>query len=572
MQGKNTITFSDVLVGEVWIASGQSNMTLSVKDALNGRAEAATSEDPQLRMFTVPRQGSLEPQSDVKAAWESANPDHVSSWTAVGYFYARQLRRELNVPVGIIHSSFGGTPAEAWTSRSALESDPEFKNAVDEQIAVMRRYPEDQNAYPQLLQAWITSNGAQDSDAPAAPPEWARPEFDDSGWKRIEVPVNLEGLGLKGGGIVWFRKSITLPQTAAQQDTELNALWLHHAATMYFNGVEIKDHSGAKKLWGEQLRFRIPKSLIHPGQPNLVAIRLHALTQDGGFDVHTRHMGFAVADPSLLDDRWAFHVEKAFPDLSPQARNSLPKPPAAKIEHTPDGLFNAMINPLIPYAIRGVIWYQGESNGGRHAQYRKLLTLLIQDWRSRWGEADFPFLIEQLANYNDPPKEPGEAVEAAVREAQLQVAQSVPHTGLAVAIDIGEVNIHPKNKQEVGRRLALVAMAKVYGRNMVGSGPIYQSMAVEKSQIRIRFTEVDGGLVAKDGPLKRFAIAGEDHKFVWAEARIEGETVVVSSPQVIKPLAVRYAWASNPEGANLYNAAGLPASPFRTDAPSGDGR
>ena len=256
-----------------------------------------------------------------------------------------------------------------------------------------------------------------------------------------------------------------------------------------------------------------------------------------------------------------------FPTLRRRDLAALPIYPVATPQNTASYLFNAMIHPLIPYGIQGVIWYQGESNVPRALNYKSLLTLLIKDWRQRWGEGDFPFYIVQLANYGDAPHDPvqDQIGNYHIREAQLQVAQSVANTGLAVTIDIGEESIHPRNKREVGRRLSLLALNRTYGHKEVDSGPIYQAMTVKDNKIYLKFTQTDGGLVAKDGELKQFSIAGHDHRFVWADAVLEGDSVVVSSPSVPQPVAVRYAWASNPAGCNLYNGAGLPASPFRTD-------
>lgn len=277
-------------------------------------------------------------------------------------------------------------------------------------------------------------------------------------------------------------------------------------------------------------------------------------------------MNLPVNEVSLLDDHWKFKIEVPFPELSPEAIKEMPHAPTSDLlQNTHTSLYNAMIHPLVPFAIKGVIWYQGESNTSRSAEYQHLLSLLIRDWRSHWGQGDFPFHIVQLANYGDEAKAPEDSGVARIREAQLRVSQSVTNVGLAVAIDVGEASIHPRNKREVGRRLALVALAKTYGREIVYSGPTYDAFKIEDHSIRISFTHADGGLVAKNGDLKQFAIAGEDKKFVSAEAIIEGKTVLVSSPAVAKPVAVRYAWGTNPEGCNLYNASGLPASPFRTD-------
>ena len=269
-------------------------------------------------------------------------------------------------------------------------------------------------------------------------------------------------------------------------------------------------------------------------------------------------------DKIPLSGPWKFKIETA---LNPIAK---PSPPPTEDQNSPARLFNAMINPIIPYGIKGVIWYQGESNAGRGYQYRKLLPAMISDWRKCWGQpspgTDFPFLIVQLANFSAPPEKPGDSNWAELREAQAITAMNVPSTGLVVAIDIGDVkDIHPKNKQEVGRRLALAAFKLAYGQDIVYSVPVYDSMKIDDGKIILKFKNTGGGLVAKNGDLKQFAIAGEDKHFVWANAKIEADTVVVWSDEVKNPIAVRYAWADNPEGCNLYNNEGLPAVPFRTD-------
>ncbi len=565
--GKNTLTLKNVAVGEVWLASGQSNMTYALGwDADYNAPEIATAHDPDFRMFTVPPQGSLEPQSDVKSDWQAADSQSVRGWSAVGYFFGRNLRKALGVPVGIIHASYGGTPAEAWTSAAALENDPTFRQTSADQIAAMRRFPAESQAFPTLAAQWMTQNGATDTGNQGFQNGWSKPDFDDSGWRTVTIPTNLSALGFKGGGAVWYRKTVVLPAPAADKDFNLDLNWLGISKpTFYFNGTEIGPIWANPPYAFAQYSYRIPKALIRPGQTNVLALRVHALSPDSGFWQHTGDMGWPVADPKALDPAWKFQAEQTYPALTPDALKALPKYPDAKIQYTPGALFNAMILPLMPYAIKGCLWYQGENNAGQPQQYQALLTDLIADWRGRWGEGDFPFEIEQLANYGDISKEPSSSGVAGVREAQFQVSRSVPNTALAVAIDIGEVNIHPKNKREVGRRLALIALNRAYHRRQVDSGPLYAGMIAEGDTIKITFTHSDGGLVSKDGPLKQFAVAGADKKFVWADAKIAGQTVVVSSPLVPHPTAVRYAWADNPDGCNLYNGAGLPASPFRTD-------
>ena len=565
-----SIVIHDVLVGEVWLASGQSNMGFSLREVGDlAPADVASSADPQLRLLTVKHHADTEPQAEMTPAptWLVADPATVPGWSAVAYYYARNLRRALNVPVGIIHSSVGGTPAESWTSREALAGDPLFAKVTEESIAAWKRYPKDVRAFPILLAEWMKQNHAEDPGGTGEAQGWAKCDFDDSGWRDATIPTALRPLGMKGGGIVWFRKTIVFSADAAHTDTWIGTDWVDDAAqTLYLNGVRLEPIGSYQPYYHKQTRFKVPKAIIRAGAPNTLALRLHSLWPDRGFWQRTKAMNLPVTEVSLLDDHWRFKIEAPFPDLSPEAIKAMPHAPTANLLlNTYTSLYNAMIHPLIPFAIKGVIWYQGESNASRSAEYQHLLSLMMGDWRSRWHEGDFPFHMVQLANYGEPAKAPEESGVAGIREAQLRVAQTVPNVGMAVAIDVGEVSIHPRNKREVGRRLALVALAKTYGQEVVCCGPIYEACAIEGRAIRIRFAHTHGGLMAKDGELKRFAIAGEDKKFVWADAKIEGDTAVVNSPVVTKPVAVRYAWATNPEGCNLYNRAGLPASPFRTD-------
>ena len=565
--GKNTLTVKNVAVGEVWLASGQSNMSFALGWAGDyNAAEIRAANDPDLRMITLPWHGSLDPQTDVQANWQVDNSQNVPGWSSVGYFFGCNLRKALGVPVGIVHSSYGGTPAEAWTSPAALEKDPAFHQTALDQIAAMRRFPAEAQAFPGLMAQWLARNGATDPGNQGLTNGWAKPGFDDGGWRTVTTPASLGMLGFQGGGAVWFRKTVTLPAGADASDFNLNLNYLNEVKPdLYFNGAEIAPFTTNPPYSTTQYQYHIPKALIRPGLPNVIALREHAPSPDSTFWQHTADMGLPVPGLKALDDTWRFQAEQTYPALTPDAHKAMPTYPNAQIQDTPGTLFNAMIAPLIPYAVKGCIWYQGESNVGEPEKYKALLTDLITDWRGRWGEGDFPFEIEQLANYYDVSKDPGPSGIAGVREDQLQVSQILPNTSLAVAIDIGEVNIHPKNKREVGRRLALIALNRTYHKPQVDSGPIYAGMKAQGDALQITFTHADGGLLAKGGPLTQFAVAGDDRKFVWADAKIVGDTVLVSSPLVPHPAAVRYAWAGNPQGCNLYNGAGLPASPFRTD-------
>ncbi len=378
IEGKNKIVIKDVLAGEVWIASGQSNMEFSARSSNMTPEEKAAADLPKLRMFTVHKAKLTAPTTDLIGTWVVCTPQTVDGFSAVGFYFGRDLHKALGVPVGIIHTSWGGTPAQAWTNRATLESTPGLE-----------------------------------------------------GYAKAEIGQGRE----------------------------------------------------------------------------------------------------------------------------------------AKSANDPTSLYNGMIAPLVPYGIKGAIWYQGESNAGNPTEYRTLLPAMIAGWRKAWGQGDFPFGIVQLANFQAVKPEPGESNWAALREAQAMTAAQ-PHNGLAVIIDIGDTNdIHPKNKRDVGKRLGLWALASVYGKDIPFSGPLYESHEVKGSAISVKFKYVEGGLEAKGGePLKGFAIAGQDGKWVWADAKIEGDRVVVSSAKIEKPVAVRYAWADNPV-CTLYNKAGLPAVPFRTDKP-----
>lgn len=414
VEGKNKLAFKNVLVGDVWICSGQSNMEMSVRSSADFEKNINQSTNPRLRLFTVTKNPSIVPQDRLGGSWVECNPNTVGGFSAVAYFFGRDLEKALNIPIGLIHTSWGGTPAESWTSRASLVAEPTLKYLVEKTDKDLEGYPEKVDQYIQELQKYK----AKVADAIA---------------KHKDVPP-VPGLNNVG-----------------------------------------------KNAWGA------------------------------------------------------------------------------------DSLFNGMIHPLLPYAIAGAIWYQGESNAGRAFEYRTLLATMITDWRKAWGQGDFPFLIVQLAPFQRIKQEPDESDWAELREAQLLMTKKLPNVGIAVITDVGhETDIHPVWKEPVGARLALAARALANGEKIVYSGPVYREMKVENNRIVLSFDHVGGGLVAKDGPLVGFTIAGEDHVFVKANAEIQGDKVVVSSSQVQSPVAVRYGWAAFPV-VNLFNKEGLPATPFRTD-------
>lgn len=560
---KETIRFKDVLFGEVWICSGQSNMEWPVAWAQNAKQEIATANFPQIRFFVVEKSIALEPQTDCKGKWVVCSPETIGGFSAVGYFFGREIHQRLKVPVGLIGTYWGGTPAEAWTDLKALESDPDFK-------PILERLPRDQETlkrlqeqYERSLAEWNQKVILKDPGNKGEGMGWAKPDFDDSDWATMELPRILER-SMNIDGAVWFRKVVNIPESWVGKDLVLSLGPIDDHDITYFNGERIGSTGPeTPSSWTVPRRYKVPGRLVKPGA-NLIAVRVFDQLEYGGFTGLPDQMRLELAEgktePISLAGVWKFKIEFA------RDASKLPPRPQPPINNwTPTGLFNAMVAPLIPYAIRGVIWYQGESNVGRAYQYRKLFPALINSWRKAWGQGDFPFLFVQLANYLGRRPEPTESAWAELREAQLLTLKTVPKTGMAVAIDIGEADdIHPRNKQDVGKRLALAALAIAYGQKIVYSGPIYRSMKIEGNRIRLFFDHVGSGLIARGERLVGFAIAGKDRKFVWANAKIEGNTVVVWSEQVPEPVAVRYAWADNPD-CNLYNKEGLPASPFRTD-------
>ena len=574
------VIIQDVLVGDVWLCSGQSNMGVSVSESKDAASDIAASTDPLLRMFHVEQAGSLTPVNDVSGTWQSSSPDTVGRWSGVAYFFGRQLRTQIGVPIGLLHSAYGGTPCEAWIARPALNAIKSLKTLADQQIAEMEKAPEDRKAFPAALNAWENKNGVADTTNAGFAKGWANVDCDTGDWKSLSTGFSwATGLKVDTGGVFWVRREVQLPEQAAGKPFRINLGWFPEQYDIaYFNGQQIGStgHQPPHYYTGPRA-YLVPGSLVKGGR-NVLAVRFASHTSSGGFFIAAADMGMPVADPSALENTCQVKAERLFPSLSPETLAQRPKLNVAELELTSSCLYNAMIQPLQDYGIRGTIWYQGENNAGRAAEYAVLLPTLIDDWRRQWHDPKLPFYIVQLANYMKPAQIPGPSNWAELREAQLKTFQTTPSTGLAVAVDIGSANtIHPTDKQDVGRRLALWALKDQYQRPIVCTGPVYKSFSIVGKEIHIQFDPIGGKLVVgsktptedfkvvSDGKLQQFCIAGEDRKFVWADARIQGDEVVISSPEVDHPAAARYAWADNPQGCNLYSDAGLPASPFRTD-------
>jgi sialate O-acetylesterase len=575
------LILSDILVGDVWLCSGQSNMGMDVKGSLNAEEEIASANHPSIRLFAVKHNPALAPTNAVNGEWVQCSNQTVGRFSAAAYFFGRELHKELKIPIGLLHSSVGGTPAEAWTRLEALRTVPALAERADKEIAQINAQEDDNKRFVTDRAAWEKKYGVEPPPVAEAARNWADPALDIGDWKTITLPNQWVQLGAKSGGVFWLRRDVNLPESAAGKPFGLGLNWVSEQYdTAFFNGVEVGHaNDKAPDFYNLQRRYNVPGKHVKAGR-NVIAVRIVSATERAGMWQWGHMLGVPVVDQTALDNQWLMKTESTFAPLPPEALKSRPKPNNIAFRSVSSALYNGMIAPLIPFAIKGTIWYQGESNAGRAGEYRELLSLMIRDWRAQWGQppspgsgapgGDFPFMIQQLVN-NGPASDDANARSSwpLLREAQVQVSDTLPNCGIAVGIELGSAfTIHPPNKQEVGKRLALVALEKTYGQKIESSGPRYSSMKIEGNSIRITFTHAKG-LNAKGGTLKRFAISGSDKKFVWAEAKIEGETVVVSSPHVSQPVAVRYAWQDNPEGCNLYNAASLPAAPFRTDIEGG---
>ncbi|OPZ28945.1 MAG: Glycosyl hydrolases family 2, sugar binding domain [Lentisphaerae bacterium ADurb.BinA184] len=555
----------DVWVGEVWVASGQSNMEFTVAACGEaGEKEIRKGNLPGLRMITIPRLALAGRQSDVEAAWRPATPETLGEFSAVGHYFARRLHEELGVPVGIINTSWGGTIVEAWTSREALVQNPDT-------CAEVHRY----EATTHAPHYWRDASGdaRPDPRTRALPPDpgnrgfgrgWAKPDFADQSWPTMALPQTWQSAGHNYSGVFWFRLAVEVPAAWAGRDLALRIGAVDKQDTTYFNGVKVGGlgEDLQEQFWNVPRDYRVPGRQVKAGR-NVIAVRAFSFIYGGGMIGPADKMSLGPADgkgrPLPLAGDWRYQEEHNL------GLTVIPSIVGPGNPNSPYMLFDNMIAPLLPYAIRGAIWYQGESNAGNAAKYCGMQTAMIRDWRRAWGQGDFPFLFVQLANFTQPQPYQPASTWAALREAQTQTLAE-PATGMAVIVDIGDAaDIHPKNKWDVGGRLAQWALTRTYGRPGVPSGPLYAGLTVEGDRIRLHFNHVGRGLVAKRGALKTFVIADASRAFRPATAVIDGATVVVSHPDVAAPVAVRYAWADNPEGCNLYNADGLPASPFRTD-------
>jgi sialate O-acetylesterase len=552
--GKNTIVVKDILIGDVWLCSGQSNMEINMaRVSPLYETEIAQADNPFIHYFEVPKKYDFNtPQNDLTGGqWQAISRKNIMGVSAVAYFFANDIFKTYKTPVGLINASLGGSPAEAWLSEEALQVFPEYlaeahkfrDNALIQQIEAEDKSRSDK-WYRQLQQA--------DAGHKTPGKGWFDPQTSTSDWNKMNIPGYWADADLgRVNGVVWFRKDIQISSSLVGQAAKLNLGRIVDADSVFINGTFI----GTTSYQYPPRRYQIPAGVLKEGN-NTIVVRIINNGGKGGFVPDKSYE--IIADNQTIDlkGEWLYKLGAI----------SEPTPGQTFIRWKPEGLYNAMISPLLSYSIKGALWYQGESNTAKPSEYKQLLPALIKNWRLKWQQGDFPFLIVQLANFMERKEQPSESNWAMLREAQLQ-ALSIPNTALAVTIDIGEWNdIHPLNKKDVGHRLALAAKKIAYNdKKVIYSGPVFESAKIEGNKIVISFTNTGGGLVSKDNkPLTSFAIAGSDKKFVWADATIEKGKVIVWSDKVASPMFIRYAWADNPD-ASLYNKEGLPASSFRTD-------
>jgi len=567
ISGKNNITISDILIGDVWFCSGQSNMVLQMDRVRERYPDEIPSADyPYIRNFFVPT------ASDVKkvhedlpvSRWVVTSPATVKPMGAATYFFAKQLYHKYHVPIGIINSSVGGTPAEAWVSADGFRGFEPYATRLA-QFSDSTFF--NRNVQPQSRQSsTATMRILQTDKGIDGPVKWFDTLYVPQGWHKFWMPGYWDDQGTRDlHGIVWFRKEVILPASMTGHTAKLFLGRIVDADETYVNGVKV----GNITYQYPPRRYDIPANILRPGK-NIFVVKVTNTSGKGGF---VPDKNYSITDGTETIDlrgEWEYKVGMAQEpfDKSGIGGGRGPVRNVINSQNEPSGLYNTMVAPAINFAIKGILWYQGETNAGRPADYSRIMTALITDWRSKWNLGTLPFIYVQLSNFMEVTYYPTDSQWAELREQQLQ-ALSTPNTAMVVTIDLGEWNdIHPLNKKDVGERMAIAAEKLAYGENIVHTGPIYQSSSVTGNRIAISFTNTGSGLTAKEGnDLAQFAIAGEDKHFVWANASIEGNNVVVWNDYISNPLYVRYAWADNPEGANLYNKVGLPASPFRTDKP-----
>jgi sialate O-acetylesterase len=552
VSGKNKITLHDILLGDVWLCAGQSNMEHQMKlHAVKYPEEIANANYTEIRQFKVPNVTNLvSPQNDLQGGlWKWADSTNVKDFSAVAYFFAKDLYEKYHVPIGIINASWGGIPIEAMMSKKSLQSFPNIFATVEKNKDTA--YVNETNR-----KAFAAMRAMPHPEDKGMTEKWFDPSYTPKEWHRIAVPGFWQDEGAKGlNGVVWFRREIDVPASMTRVPAKVFLGRIVDADELYINGIKV----GTTGYMYPQRRYPVPGGVLKPGK-NLFVVRVTNNFGKGGFVPDKPYELIAGNDTINLTGYWQYKVGSI--NTPHHSFGSF----GISLQNQPTALYNSMIAPLVDYTIKGFAWYQGESNADRPNEYAKLQPAMISDWRSKWQEGNLPFLFVQLPGFMDYNYLPSESQWAMFREAQAK-SLSLPNTAMAVAIDIGEWNdIHPDIKKEVGDRLALGAEKIAYDEKIIYSGPLYKSQVIQGSKIIISFTNTGSGLTTNDKQAPaEFAIAGADKKFVWAQATIDGDKIIVSNDDVPDPKYVRYAWADDPINPNLINKEGLPAAPFRTD-------
>lgn len=555
IKAKNEIVLENILIGDIWICSGQSNMELNVANSNNSNIEIASANYPMIRLLTIPNNMKMQKDEDVpETIWKECNSDVVGSFSAVGYFFGRDIYQETGVPIGLISSNWGGTNIEAWTSEDYLRGIDDFDLKL-QQLLTKDETEDEKNVSAVVRRLQKEFNIEKNKDN-SGQEDWSGISVDYTYWKTTKLPGLWEKDDLPGiDGTVWFRKEFDIPIEVAKRGLTINLGKIDDGDVTWVNGVKIGE---TISQYSKERSYFADPSVLHEGI-NVIAVKVKDTGGEGGFwslplDMYIGTAGFRQS----LSGNWKYRLSSDFKFIFKKEEPN----------EFPSSLFKGMIYPLLNFNVKGAIWYQGESNADRAYQYRKLFPVLIKSWRSKWKQPEMPFLFVQLANWREVQDNPQDSYWAELREAQLLTMQNVKNTGMAVCIDIGDaVSIHPTNKRDVGYRLAVNALKIAYGKDIVCQGPVYKNVLFSDDLAYVEFTDIGSGLHCNDkyGYLKGFAIAGDDKIFYWAQARVENDKIIVFSTKVKKPVAVRYAWADNPDDANLYNKEGFPATPFRTD-------
>ena len=549
---EQSVMLHEVLVGDVWLCGGQSNMQLGLARTRNGADEIKAADHPEIRLFTVQQRVAYSPAAVPQGSWKICSTQTAGEgegFSAVAYFFGRKLHDELHVPIGLIVDCVGGSPAESWMSPESLHPSKDFDAPLAE---IERLHAKGGPEYGSFFMHWL-----DEYDVGLKGNTWASANLDDSGWKTVQIPGGFQELGVADvPSVCWFRKELTLPDPLPAGKATIFLGSIEKMDTTYINGQWV----GASS-WVENPRaYKIKDGVLKPGR-NVLAIRVFKMKPQGGFLAKPDGLRLVLGDKSVipLAGEWkgALSVDARPPHPMPLTFENYPTMPIV--------LYEGMLQPVAPLSIRGAIWYQGEANFERAHQYRTLLPALIDDWRKLFRQGDFPFYIVSLPAFMQHRDQPGDDAWAELREAQALTARTVKNSALAVTVDTGDPdNIHPKDKKVVGERLALCALANEYGKKIPCAGPTFVSVTHLPGALKFRFDHTDGGLVVKGDKLEEFSIAGKDRKWHWADAKVEGDSVIVSSPVVSDPQEARYAWQANP-AATLFNGIGLPAVPFRTD-------